>query len=151
MIIGGKTEANMYKVLTQYATRLYYEKLFQFEYLYVASKIYNKNSEEKILPKKLLKITHKAFNFIDDEIKNNPDNFKQKLDPKDLRKLRIKHGATVLQKSNQRKRSNNTAAVKDAIATGRYYKADGSTLNVSSLSNALNLSRPTITAILKTL
>lgn len=148
---SGKYESNLYQVLCQYATRLYYEKMFQFEYLYVASKIYNKNSEEKLNPKKLLKLTHKAFDYISQEIENNPDNFKQKLSPRQLRRHRIKHGATVLQKSNKRKRDTNIIKVKEAIATGRHYKADGTTLNVSALANSLSLSRPTITAILKTL
>ncbi len=151
MAIGGKTEANMYKVLTQYATRLHYEKIFNFEYLYVASKIYNKNSEEKILPKKLLQISHKAFNFIDDEIKNNPDNFKQKLEPKELRRVRINHGLTVLQKSNKRKRDASTATVTAAIATGKYYKSDGVTLNAKAVSTATGISYKTVRTILNKL
>jgi hypothetical protein len=151
MAVIGKHEANLYRVLCQYATRLHYEKMFQFEYLYVASKIYNKNSEDRLHPKKLLKLTQKAFDFISEEIKDNPENFKQKLTPRELRRHRIKHGATVLQKSNKRKRDANTAKVQEAIATDRYYKADGTTLNVSALANSLSLSRPTITAILKTL
>jgi hypothetical protein len=151
MPLSGKHEYKLYTVLTQYATRLHYEKLFQFEYLYVASKIYNKNSEDKLLPRKLLKLTHKAFNYINQEILSNPDNFKQKLNPNDLRKLRIKHGLSVLQKSNNTQRKTNTSKIKEAIATDKYYKADGTTLNVSAIANTLNLSRPTITAILKTL
>lgn len=151
MATSGKTEANLYKVLTQYATRLHYEKLFQFEYLSVASKIYNENIEEKILPRKLLKLTHKAFDFITEEIKSNPHYFKQKLDPKELRRVRINHGLTVLQKSNKRKRNDNTEKVKAAIATSRHYKANGTTLNISSLAKATSLSRQTVTTILKTL
>ena len=148
---SGKYEYQLHKALCRYGSRLYYEKLLQFEYLYRAAKIYNKNSEEKLLPKKLLKLTHKAFDYISQQTQNNPDAFKQKLDKEELRRHRVKHGATVLQKSNKKRRDANTIKVEEAIATGRYYKADGTTLNVSALSNATNLSRPTTTAILMTL
>ena len=151
LVSSGKIEYRLYKALCQYATKLHYEKLLQFEYLYRASKIYNKNSEEKILPKKLLALSQKAFDYISQEIEDNPDNFKQKLEAKELRRRRIKHAATVLQKANKKKRDTNVTKVKEAIATDRYYKADGTTLNVSALANSLSLSRPTITAILKVL
>jgi len=150
-MIGGKTEASIYRVLTQYATRLHYEKMFQFEYLYSASKLYNKNLDDKILPKKLLTITRKAFNFISDEIENNPENFKQRLDPKELRHIRIKHGATVLQSANIKRRVHNTKLIKEAIATDRCYKADGESLNVSAIVTLTKLNRKTVTAIAKEL
>ena len=151
MAMSGKSEYDLYTVLCKYASRLHYEKMFQIEYLISVSGIYNSFLEEKVLPKKLLKLTHKAFELLNGEIENNPDNFKQKLNPKELRRLRIKHGATVLQKSNNKRRDANTHIVKEAIATQRYYKADGVTVNVSALSNATNLSRPTLTAIIKSL
>ena len=148
-LLSGKYEYQLYKALCRYGSRLHYEKLLQFEYLYRAVKIYNKNSEEKLLPKKLLKLTHKAFDYISQQIKENPDAFKQKLEKEELRRHRIKHGATILQKSNKRKRDANTIKVQEAIATNRYYKADGTTFNVTAIANATGLSRPTVTAILK--
>ena len=148
-LLSGKYEYQLYQALCRYGSRLHYEKLLQFEYLYRAAKIYNKNSEEKVLPKKLLKVTHKAFGYISQQTKDNPDGFKQKLEKEELRRLRIKHGATVLQKSNKRKRDTNTIKVEEAIATNKYYKADGITVNVTAIANATGLSRPTVTAILK--
>ena len=148
-LLSGKYEYQLYKALCRYGSKLHYEKLLQFEYLYRAAKIYNKNSEEKVLPKKLLKLSHKAFDYINEQVKENPLAFKQKLEKEELRRHRIKHGATVLQKSNKRKRDANTIKVQEAIATNRYYKADGTTLNVTAVANATGLSRPTVTAILK--
>ena len=148
-LLSGKYEYQLYQALCRYGSRLHYEKLLQFEYLYRAAKIYNKNSEEKVLPKKLLKLTHKAFDYISQQTQDNPDGFKQKLEKEELRRLRIKHGATVLQKSNKRKRDTNTIKVEEAIATNKYYKADGITVNVTAIANATGLSRPTVTAILK--
>ena len=146
---SGKYEYQLYKALCRYGTRLHYERLLQFEYLYRAAKLYNKHREDKLLPKKLLKLTYKVFDYITAEIKDNPDGFKQKLEKEELRRHRIKHGATVLQKSNKRKRDANTIKVQEAIATNRYYKADGTTVNVTAVANATGLSRPTVTAILK--
>ena len=148
-LFSGKYEYQLYKALCRYGSRLHYEKLLQFEYLYRAVKIYNKNSEEKLLPKKLLKLTHKAFDYISQQIRENPDSFKQKLEKEELRRHRIKHGATVLQKSNKRKRDTNTIKVQEAINSGKYYKADGITVNVTAVANAIGVSRPTVTAILK--
>ena len=148
-LLSGKYEYQLYKALCRYGSKLHYEKLLQFEYLYRAAKIYNKNSEEKVLPKKLLKLSHKAFDYINEQVKENPLAFKQKLEKEELRRHRIKHGATVLQKSNKRKRDANTIKVQEAIATNRYYKADGTTVNVTAVANATGLSRPTVTAILK--
>ena len=150
-LLSGKYEYQLYKAFCRYGSKLHYEKLLQFEYLYRAAKIYNKNSEEKLLPKKLLKLAHKAFDYINEQVKDNPDSFKQKLEAKELRRRRIKHATTVLQKANKQRRDTNITKVKEAIGTDRFYKADGTTLNVSALANSLNLSRPTITAILKVL
>lgn len=145
--MDGKLEYRMYKALTKYATKLHYNKVLQFEYLCRASKIYNKNSEDKMLPKQLLKLTHKAFDFITEEINNHPDNFKQKLEPKELRNARIKN-AVKLQANNKKIRFDNTVKVKEAIESGRHYKADGTTINVSSIANACDLTRVTASRIL---
>jgi hypothetical protein len=145
--LSGKIEYRMYKVLTQYASKLYYSRLLQFEYLYRASRIYNKNSEDKMLPKQLLKLTHKAFDFITEEINNHPDNFKQKLEPKELRNARIKN-AVKLQANNKKIRFDNTVKLKEAIESGKHYKADGTTINVSSIANACALTRVTASRIL---
>ena len=145
----GKIEYKMYKALCQYATRLHYEKLLQFEYMHRACKIYNKNSEEKILPKKLLKLTHKAFDFISEEIVNNPDNFKQKLNPKELRNARIKN-ATKLQANNKKIRENNVSKVKEAIATDQCYKLNGD-INSNAIVRYTSLNRQTVNTILSSL
>lgn len=115
--------------------------------MYRATIIYNKGSEEKLLPKKLLKLTHKAFDYISDEVQKNPDNFKQKLEPKELRKARIKN-ALKLQARNKKTRENNISKVKEAIATNKYYKADGKTLNISAIAISTGLSRITVSNIL---
>ena len=142
-LLSGKYEQQLYTALCRYASKLYYEKKLQFEYLYRAAKIYNKHSEEKVLEKKLLKLTHKAFNYISEEIKNNPENFKQKLEPKQLRNARVRN-ALKLQARNKQTRKDNTAKVKEAIESGRHYKSDAVTLNVSSLAVATKLSRMTV-------
>ena len=148
-LLSGKYEYQLYKALCRYGSRLHYEKLLQFEYLYRAAKIYNKNSEEKVLPKKLLKLTHKAFDYISQQTQDNPDAFKQKLEKEELRKHRVKHGMTKLQKSNKKTRSANTTKVQDAINSGKCYKADGTTVNVTAVAITAGLSRPTVSDILK--
>ncbi len=148
--LNGKIEYRMYTVLCKYAKRLHYEKLFQYEYLYNASTIYNKNSRDKILPNKLLKLTQKAFAFISNEIEEHPENFKQKLTKKELRNARIKN-ALILQANNKRIKNNNLKIIEEAIKTNKHYKAGAKTLNVSSLSNVTGLSRVTVTKLLKLL
>ena len=140
----------MYTVLCQYAKRLHYERLLQFEYLYRASKIYNKNNKEKIPPKKLLQLTHKAFDFITQQIQEKPNEFTQKLNARELRKARIKN-ALKLQARNKKIRQQNIAIIQLAIKSGKHFMSDGRTLNVTSLSTATNISRVTITKILKSL
>jgi len=145
---SGKYEYQLYKALCRYGTRLHYERLLQFEYLFRAAKLYNQHSEEKLLPKKLLKLTHKAFDYIAKEIEKNPDGFKQKLEEKELREVRIKN-ALKLQAGNKQTRKENITKVKTAIASGLHYKSDGVTLNVTSLAINTSLTRVTINRILK--
>ena len=146
-LLSGKYEYQLYKALCRYGTRLHYERLLQFEYLFRAAKLYNQYNEEKLLPKKLLKLTHKAFDYITEEIKKNPDGFKQKLKKKELREARKKN-ALKLQARNKKTSEANAAKVKQAIATGKYHKADGTTLNISAITNATKLSRVTICKII---
>jgi len=101
---------------------------------------------EKLLSKKVSALTYKAYNFISEEIENNPDKFKQRLSDKELRNARIKNAAK-LQARNKKTREKNIKRVRESIATGKHYKSDGKTLNVTSVANATGLSRVTIKKI----
>lgn len=143
---NGKPEYNLYTTLCRYAKRLHYEKLLEYEYLYQAATTYNKNIDEKLLPKKVSALAHKAYEYISQEIEKNPDKFKQRLSDKKLRNARIKNAAK-LQARNKKTREQNIIKVKEAIATGKYHKVDGVSVNKSALSKATRLSRKTINNI----
>jgi len=148
LTIGGKEHENLYKTLCIYCKRLYYEKLFIYEYLEIASHIYS--SEMKLLPKEKRKITLKAWTFMSEQIELNPEDFRQRLTKEELQQVKAQHGKR-LQKYNQQTRASNVKLVQKALSSGRYYKSDGVTINKSSLSNATGLTRATIDKILKML
>jgi len=142
---GAKPHENLYKTLCIYCKRLYYEKLFILEYLELAGNIYARDLD--LLPKEVRKITLKAWTFISEQIELHPEDFKQRLEPEELKTVRI-NNAKRLQVSNQSKRASNIALVRDAIASGLHYKADGSTINKSSIAKATKLSRVTVSSVL---
>ena len=147
LTLSGKEHENLYRTLCIYAKRLYYEKLFIYEYLEMATHIYVQGMS--LMPKEARKITYKVWEFISQQIELHPDEFKQKLTQQELQQVKSAHGQR-LQKYNQQRRANNIELVIDAVSSGKYYKSDGITLNKSSLSNAIGLNRKTIEKILAT-
>ena len=145
---GGKEHENLYKTLCIYDKRLYYEKLFMFEYLQLASNIYARDLQ--LLPKEVHKITVKAHKFIAEQIELHPEDFRQRLEPEELAVVKTAHGQR-LQQYNDTKRADNIALVSDAIESGYCYKSDGATVNGSAVAKRSGLSRVTVSKILKNL
>ena len=140
----GKEHENLYQTLCIYAKRLFYEKLFIYEYLELASHIYVKGMD--LLPKEARKITLKAWEFISEQIELNPEDFKQKLKPEELKAVKSAHGKR-LQQYNQAKRTDNTKIVQDAIDSGKCLKANG-TIHIGQVAKYTNLNRKTVEKIL---
>lgn len=145
---SGKQHENLYKTLCVYAKRLHYEKLFIYEYLELAANIYAKSLE--LLPKEVSKITSKAWIFIEEQKELYPEDFKQKLEPEELRAVKLEHGKR-LQKYNETKRASNVDLVKDAVNSGMHYKSDGITLNKSSIAKAVGITRVTVSKVLQSM
>ena len=145
LTMGGKAHENLYRTLCIYAKRLHYEKLFIFEYMSLAANVYAQDMS--LLPKEVLKIAHKAFTFIEEQIKLHPEDFKQKLTQQELQQVKSAHGKR-LQKYNQMKRTDNIELVKEAISSGKCLKANG-TINVGKVAIATALNRKTVEKILR--
>lgn len=146
LVMFGKAHENLYRTLCIYGKRLHYEKLFIFEYMSLAGNVYAQDMS--LLPKEVLKIAHKAFIFIEEQIELHPKDFKQKLTRQELEQVKKAHGAR-LQKYNQQKRTNNIALVKDAVSSGDCLKANGS-INVGKVATTTALNRKTVEKILAT-
>ena len=146
LTMGGKEHENLYRTLCIYAKRLYYEKLFIYEYLEMATHIYVQGMS--LLPKEARKITRKAWEFISKQIELHPDEFKQKLTQEELQQVKSAHGKR-LQQYNQMRRADNVELVKEAISSGKCLKANG-TINIGKVATTTALNRKTVEKILAT-
>lgn len=131
----------IYQRLCLYASKLYYNKLFHLEMIVFASMQMNEILNKPYSYKELLSKSIKAYEFINS---NKP---KQKLSKDELKKA-LKTGGTKRAKQMKEQKEINQNKILELLKDEVFIKANGKP-NISLIAEQLNLSRVTVTNLIK--
>lgn len=131
----------IYQRLCLYSSKLYYYKLFYLEMILYAAMKMNKILQEPYSYKELLSKSINAYEFI------AKSELKQKLTKEELT-MALKQGGNKRAMQKKKQKELNQSRVEELIKTEDFIKPNGK-VNVSAIAEQLNLSRVTITTLLK--
>lgn len=125
----------LYKWLVRHGKKLNHRKVLTKESLTGIALFMNRYLKDKLSDKEVHKKVTSCYEFII----NNPDNFPQRLESKELKKAYIK-GAKI---TNTKQSKETEKRIKKALQKGDYIKPNGKT-NKTLLAKDLNLNRRTL-------
>ncbi len=130
-----QNKKELYQRLCWYGKRLIHQKVFTKEAITSAALLMNKKLEAKYSDKELHKKALGAYMFID----QNRENFKVKLDEKQLKEAHSKGGRIRKAKQIQKTKEK----IEQFLKSGDFLKANGK-VNISLLARSLNMNRKTV-------
>lgn len=142
-ILFAQNKKEIYQRLCIYGKNLYYCKMLSIEMVMFASIKMNDLLNKPCTYKELLNMSNRAYKYILD----NQKSLKQKLTPYELKRAYKRGGET---RGNQMKKQQqkNKRMILKLISDGNYNKPNGKP-NITAISKESNLSRVTITKIIK--
>lgn len=142
-ILFAQNKKDIYQRLCINAKNLYYKKMFYLEMLIYTSIKINEVLKKPCSDKELLNMSYRAYNFIS----KNKDSLKQQLTPYELKNA-YKRGGKIRGNQMKMEMQENKRMIQKLISTKSFNKPNGKP-NITALSKELNISRVTITKILK--
>ncbi len=143
IILFAQNKKDMYQRLCIYAKNLYYHKILSLEMIIYAGHKINDKLNKPYSYKELLNMSNRVYSFI----LKNKNNLKQQLTPIELKKA-YKKGGEMRGKQMKKQKQQNTRMILKLINEGSYIKLNGKP-NIKAIAEELNLSRPTVTKLIK--
>jgi len=134
------TKKELYRRLVWYAMRLHSKGLLERDLMNATALIMNDKLKDGYNYKETLKKATMAFCYVN-------ENARPRLTKSELNQ-RLKYGGTIRGKQRKDEHTKNIQRVKEALPL--HVKPSGK-VNITSLADTLNLSRPTVTNIIKTI
>ena len=141
-VFYAPNKKGLYRHLLLHGKKLRHSQLFTMEAMTSAALMMNKKLKDKFSIKELHKKVKGAYKYI----LENEENFRERLSKHELKEAH-KRGAEI---ANQKRSFNSESKIFEALATGKYIKANGE-INKTLLADDLRMNRKTIAKYIKSI